>query len=295
MEHSICSGNKIGNQFGTMRRMTIDNQKHRPVGVVQQTLEEFDKDCGSDRSLDGHESHLPPGGDRRNKVETEPGARRLHDGSLAPYRPSGTGVMIGTYTGLIPEIDDRLSFLGLRLDHRILLRKPFLHPPIRTFLKGTPKRLLWSQAQLIQQAAYRRLAQPNAVLLVDHLPHHAAGPQYEGETKLPRVLRRYRIVRPLQLSSVEFRPPASPTMGPQGTPTPCPVFCQPSKNSADANPEYLGHHRRGFAILCRRNTTTTQVRQPIPFQFSGICRFHDGVITSFIEYVRLNMRRLVII
>jgi len=43
----------------------------------------------------------------------------------------------------------------------------------------------------------------------------------------------------------------------------------------------------------RRNTTPTQVRHLIPFQFSGICRFHEGAITSSIEYVQLNMRRLV--
>jgi hypothetical protein len=35
MEHSISSGHKPGNKLGTMRRMTIDNQKHRPVGVTR--------------------------------------------------------------------------------------------------------------------------------------------------------------------------------------------------------------------------------------------------------------------
>jgi len=81
-------------------------------------------------------------------------------------------------------------------------------------------------------------------------------------------------------------------MGPKGIPTARPVFGQPSENGADTNTQNLGHHRWRLAFLNRRHTTPTQVRQLIPFQFSGICTFHEGRISHFEKEIQLIMGRL---
>jgi len=293
VEHAIGSANKSGNKPGTMGRVTIDNQEHRPVRLVQQSFQKLDKYRGCKRSLDGHEARLPLSGYRRDQVETKPSPRRLNNRRLAPHRPGGAGVMIGPDTGLIPEIDDGPTLLRFRLDRRILLRKPLLNPD-RILLKGPPKRLLRTQPKLIQQAANRGFAQPDAEFPLDQLPHHAARPQSKRKLKLPGIVRRYRVIQTLQLGSVELRPSPPPPMGPKGIPTARPVFGQPSENGADTNTQNLGHHRRRLAFLNRRHTTPTQVRQLIPFQFSGICTFHEGRTAHSEEEVQLIMGRLVI-
>src|SRR5574343_739339 len=88
-------------------RMTIDNQKHGLVGIDHQALEELDKDLCVDRALMQHESTFALRADRRDHVQREAPARRLHHRSLALRRPGCAGVVVRADARLVAKVDRR--------------------------------------------------------------------------------------------------------------------------------------------------------------------------------------------
>ena len=74
--------------------MTIDDQKHRLLGIDHQALEELDEHLRANRAFMQHEPKLTLRADRRDHVQREAPARRLYHWRLALRRPGRAGVVV---------------------------------------------------------------------------------------------------------------------------------------------------------------------------------------------------------
>jgi len=64
--------NKSGHHLRFMSWMTIDNQKHRPMGSMKKSFDEINKLNSSYPTLNRHETEFPLGADSRDQVQSKP-------------------------------------------------------------------------------------------------------------------------------------------------------------------------------------------------------------------------------
>ena len=154
--------NKPDHHLCFMSRMTVDDQKHRPLGSMKQSFDEINKLNSSDPSLNRHKPELPLRAYRRDQVQSKPCPGAADHWGLPFHRPRGTGMMVRAHPRFIPKEYQRLLLTGQPLDPGILFLQPALDF-FRLLLVGTPDRPLWGQSHLVQQTTHRSLAQLDAI------------------------------------------------------------------------------------------------------------------------------------
>lgn len=183
--------------------MTIDDQKHRLLGIDHQALEELDKHLRADRAFMQHETKLALRADRRDHVQREAPARRLHHRRLALRRPSRAGVVVGADTRLVAKVDRCFNPLGFGADRRVGLRLPRAHQH-GVLLPRLVERLLCAEPQDPHEAVNRGHRQFFLELAFDQVTDQRQRPQTELELELLRVVIANRIGNPRKLLGVDF-------------------------------------------------------------------------------------------
>jgi len=74
--------------------MSIDNQKHGPMGSMKQSFDEINKLSGSYPTLDRHETELSLGTDRRDQVQSKPCSGATDRWGLPFQGPGGSSMMV---------------------------------------------------------------------------------------------------------------------------------------------------------------------------------------------------------
>lgn len=95
-------------------RMTIDDQKHRLLGIDRQVLQELDEHLRADRAFMQHEPKLALRTDRRDHVQREASARRLHHRRLGPCDAQ----VVPADSRLVAKVDRCSDLLGFAADRR---------------------------------------------------------------------------------------------------------------------------------------------------------------------------------
>ena len=262
-----------------MSRMTINNQKHRPLGSLKQSFDEINKLNCSYPSLDRHETEFPLGADCRDQVQSKPCPGAADHRSLAFHRPGGTGMMVRTHPRLIPKEDQRLLLTGQPLDSGILFLQPALDF-LRLLLVCTPDRTLWGQSQLVQQTTHRSLAELDAKSLIDKLPNHFGRPKGEGELQLQRIFVSNGLVDPSKRRAIQFRCPASTLLGIQGTPTAMSISRQPAVHRYPVDSQGLSNHFRTLSVLYASDRPFAQFGQRLMISLRASVVFMDAIVTT---------------
>ena len=212
-------------------RMTIDDQKHRLLGIDHQALEELDKHLRADRAFMQHETKLALRADRRDHVQREAPARRLHHRRLALRRPSRAGVVVGADTRLVAKVDRCFNPLGFGADRRVGLRLPRAHQH-GVLLPRLVERLLGAETQDLHQAVNRGDRQLFLELAFDQVTDQRQRPQAELELELLRVVVTNRIGNPRKLLGAEFARASRNRLGEQCVLSAIGKIGEPPENAA---------------------------------------------------------------
>ena len=265
--------NKPGHLLRFMSWMTINDQKHRPLGSMKKSFDEINKLNGSYPSLNRHESKFPLSADRRDQVQSKPCPGAADHRGLPFHRPGGTGMMVRAHPRLIPKEYQRLLLTGQPLDPGILFLQPALDF-LRLLLVSTPDRTLRGQSHLVQQTTYRSLTEFDAKPLIDKLPNHFGRPKGERELQLQRIFIGYGLVDPLERRAVQFRSPPPTFLGIQRTPTAMSIARQPAIYRYAVDSQSLSNYFRTLSVLHTGHSSLSQFGQCLMIEFSSIRCFH---------------------
>lgn len=183
--------------------MTIDDQKHRRLGIDHQAPEELDEHLRANRAFMQHEPKLTLRADRRDHVQREAPARRLHHRRLALRCPGRAGVVVRADTRLVAKVDRCSDPLGFGTDPGVRLRLPCPHQH-GVLLPRLVERLLGAEAQDLHEAVDRGDRQFLLELAFDQVADQRQRPQAELELELLRVMVTNGIGDPRQLLGAEF-------------------------------------------------------------------------------------------
>ena len=142
-----------------------------------------------------------------------------------------------------------------------------------------------TKAELVEQPAYRCLAQPNMELTPNEFSYHRTRPQSERKLHLQGVFRRHSIVYPFDHLPCQLRRTATPLVCIQGLPAATSIPGKPAEQSRPVYPEHLGHHIGPLPILNCMHSTLPQFSKFIVRKPSGISLFHVSMLTHRGHYV----------
>jgi len=265
--------NKPGHHLRFMSRVTVDDQKHRPLGSLKQSFDEINELNGSYPSLNRHETEFPLGADRRDQVQSKPCPSAADHRGLPFHRPGSTGMMVRAHPRFIPKEDQRLLLAGHPLDSGILFLQPALDL-FRLLLVSTPDRTLWGQSHLVQQTTHRSLTKLDAKPLMDQLPNHFGRPKGERELQLQRIFVGNGLVDPLERQAVQFRSSTPTFLGIQRTPTAMSISRQPAIYRYAVDSQNLSNYFRTLSILYTGHSSLSQFGQRLMIEFPSIRCFH---------------------
>lgn len=256
--------------------MTVNDEEYGMRPVVNQPFQEIDEYFTVEFALDQHESQGTPRRNRGDHVATEPGTGGGNYGGLTSNCPRLSRMKIGTYPSLVSKKDVCLLLLRNSPNLRIFHLDPMLYL-FGILLKGTPQRFLRAKAKLIQEPAYRCLAQTNVELPPNQFRDHDACPQSKGKLHLPRILLRYRVIDPLHHFAGQLWWTAATLPGIQGSPSSLTIAGQPAKQCRFLYPQHLGYQRRWLAFLNSGYSTLPQLCQFLVCQPTGIVVSHTSI------------------
>ena len=150
-----------------------------------------------------HESEFALRADRRDHVQREAPARRLHHWRLPLRRPSRAGVVIRADARLVAKVDRRPDLLGFCANRGVGFRFPGMHLH-GILLPRLVKRLLGAEAQSLHETMNRGDRQFFFELTLDQVTDQRQRPQTELELELLRVMVTNGIGDPRQLLGAEF-------------------------------------------------------------------------------------------
>ena len=145
-EHAVQALDVALDHLCLVDRMAIDDQEHRLLGIDHQALEELDEHLCTDGAFMQHEPKLTLRADRRDHVQREAPARRLHHRRLALLRLGRAGVVVRADTRLVAKVDSCADPLGFGTDRGVRLRLPCPHQH-GVLLPRLVERLLGAEAQ----------------------------------------------------------------------------------------------------------------------------------------------------
>ena len=90
---------------GEVHGMTVQNQKHFPIGVPHQSPQKLEHDCGSEPLFEYHECRLAPVGDRGDHVAAEAFARAGDHRRLATQSVARASLMIASQAHFVAPVD----------------------------------------------------------------------------------------------------------------------------------------------------------------------------------------------
>ena len=277
--------------LGLMGGVAVHNEKHHPACALNQPLDEVDKDPRAHLALDSHEPKLPLGTDGREHSEAEPGARGA-DYRRGPLRcPGGAAMMVRADTRFVAKEDLGLLLPRQAPDAGIVFCQPLLDR-CRLLLRRSPDGPLWRQAQLIQEATHRRLAELDAESPVNHDANHVHRPQGKGKFQLQRILHRHGPVDPPERRGIQFRRPSPALLGRQCPPAALPIARQPAVDGDAIDAKHGGDGFGAFPRLHTLHRPAAQLCQRLMVQSAGIA-LHARRIAGNPIKVNTILRRLI--
>ena len=110
---------------------------------------------------------------------------------------------IAAYRGLIDKIDLGIQFFRLPRDFRECL-VDVLHYLLGILLVGLVDGALGTQSKMLEQPAYRCLAQTDSAFPEDHFANDVERPQAEFKLIVERATHRHRVINPLHVLGGQF-------------------------------------------------------------------------------------------
>src|ERR1035437_4102249 len=176
----------VAHQCLLVRGQTVDDQMYGLLTMTHHSLEQFDKQLATERTLVRLKPKATSRIDRRGCRDRLALTGALHHRRLAAYAPSLAVYRVGPKARLVPE--EYLRTLALRLRDngwKALALPPF--DGLRVTLIGALQRLLWREPHFGQQRPNRSDSHVHTELLFDQDRNDLTRPQPEVQAVLKGI------------------------------------------------------------------------------------------------------------
>ena len=214
LETAFQRGDVVAHELRLVDGVAVNDHEDRLGCTDHQTCQEFLERFRRGGFLMDHEAKIAARADGGNHVEREAAACDADDRCLSDRRPGGAGVVIGTDTRLVGEVDHCSFGARLGFDRGIGLGPP-LPDQLGILLPCLVQGLLCRVAKQFHDPADRRQGQGLAKLALDQLADQLQGPQVEFEFELLRRVVANSACDPTHLIRAKLGRPAGDRLGQQ--------------------------------------------------------------------------------